>query len=160
MKMHIHRGFTIIELMITILLLGVMATLAVPSFSGILKQNRLSAQTNTILSALNYARNETINQNNNVVIAPTVAGTDWSGGWSVRLNSAAGAVLHSFEGFKNATVASDVSTIIYQPDGTTQSGAVINIDITPSKCPTGKNDVRRITISPSGQSRSSHLACA
>lgn len=158
--MKTQRGFTIIELMIAIMVLGILATVAAPSFSEILKQNRLATQVNTLLASINFARSETINQNTNVVLTPITAGTnDWADGWEVRLNSATGPVLRNFEGVKNTNLVSSVATITYRADGSIQGAANITLDLTPSDCPTGKDHMRRITIRLSGQSGSSHLNC-
>jgi len=154
--MNTHRGFTIIELMITILLLGAMLTIAVPSFASIFKQNRLAAQANTILSSLNYARGETITQNTNVIIAPIVAGTNWSAGWTTSVN---GNVLRNFEGIENASLTSSSATITYQSDGSLAATGSITLTLTPSDCPTGDSDVRVITITLSGQSTSTAAVC-
>jgi len=157
MKIYTQRGFTIIELMITILLLGVMLTLAVPSFSSIFKQNRLAAQTNALLSSLNYARGQTINQNQTVNVQPIAAGTNWSGGWKVRVN---GTDIQFFEGVENASLISSAATITYQSDGSLTAAGNITLTLTPTDCPTGDSDVRVVTITLSGQSTSATAVCA
>ncbi|QMU61946.1 MAG: prepilin-type N-terminal cleavage/methylation domain-containing protein [Gammaproteobacteria bacterium] len=158
MKNFAQRGFTILELMITVLMLGVMLTLAVPSFSAVFKQNRLAAQTNSLLSSLNYARGQTINQNQIVIVQPITAGTDWSAGWKVRVN---GVDIQFFEGVENASLISTAATITYQSDGTLTTGAnvTLTLTLTPNDCPTGSSDVRVITITLSGQSSSTTAVC-
>ena len=44
--MKLQRGFTIIELMITILVLALLATLGVPSFGQFVTNNRITTQAN------------------------------------------------------------------------------------------------------------------
>ncbi len=156
MKTNTQRGFTIIELMITVGLLGVMLTIAVPSFSSIFKQNRLASQTNSILSSLNYARGQTINQNQNVIVQPIAAGTNWSGGWKIRVN---GADIQFFEGVENASLTSSAATITYQSDGSLSAAGNITLTLTPNNCPTGNSDVRVVTITLSGQSASATAVC-
>jgi len=156
MKVYTQRGFTIIELMITVLLVAILLSIGIPSFASIFKQNRLAAQANTILSSVNYARAETINQNQNVVIAPNSAGTNWSGGWSVSVN---GTVIRSFDAIENGTLISNRTAITFQSDGTITDTANITLTIRPSDCPAGDPDLRVITINPSGLSRSSPGNC-
>lgn len=65
-------GFTLMELMATIAVLGVLTALAVPSFTSMINGNRLTAQANELLSGIQYARAEAIRNNSRV----TFCGTD------------------------------------------------------------------------------------
>ncbi|WP_263140960.1 GspH/FimT family pseudopilin [Pseudomonas sp. RIT-PI-AD] len=49
-------GFTLIELMITVSLLGIFAALAVPSFTQFINNNRTQAASNEVYGLLQYAR--------------------------------------------------------------------------------------------------------
>ena len=49
------RGFTLIELMITICVVAVVCSMAAPSFAGLMASNRISSQTNEFMSALKLA---------------------------------------------------------------------------------------------------------
>ncbi len=159
MYKQLQGGFTIMELMVAIMVLSILATIAVPSFSAILKQNRLAAQTNSIVASLNYARSETINQNTDIFITPSTSGTDWSGGWVVRVGTASGTILRNFDGFEDSTLTSSSATINYLADGSIAGTSVITLTVTPSTCNTGYNHRRVITIALSGQASSASGAC-
>ncbi|MCT8124501.1 GspH/FimT family pseudopilin [Alishewanella sp. BS5-314] len=60
-------GFTLIEVMVTVAVLAIVITVAVPSFGNLLAANRLTGQSNEILGALALARNEAIKQNQDIV---------------------------------------------------------------------------------------------
>lgn len=164
-------GFTIVELMIAVALLAILASLAAPSFTGVLRQNRLAAQSNGIIASLNYARSETIVQNNNVVVQPVSGNADWSTGWQVQVTDNAGVTtpLRFFEGLENASLvifsSPDASTnaITFGPDGTirTPNNALGDtvLRLTPDTCPSGAMNVRAITINPAGAAAVTQVAC-
>ncbi|WP_199110995.1 GspH/FimT family pseudopilin [Collimonas sp. PA-H2] len=101
-----HRlGFTLIELLITIVIASILMALAMPSFSSMLMNNRLSAQANAFVNALNYARSNALTQNVNAQVCPLGAvgsvtcGANWGAGWIVTTLPATGtgALLQSYQ---------------------------------------------------------------
>lgn len=55
--MRFFRGFTLIELMVTIAVLAVLAVIAVPSFQSLIQRNELKKGIDKILFTLNEAKN-------------------------------------------------------------------------------------------------------
>jgi prepilin-type N-terminal cleavage/methylation domain-containing protein len=55
-KVHEKTGFSLLELMIVVLILGIIATTALPSLKSGVDQSRLAAATEEIVTALEYAR--------------------------------------------------------------------------------------------------------
>jgi len=76
-----EQGFTIVELMTTVLVLSLILTLGVPSFAEIATQNRVTAQTNDFITTLNLARSEAVKRGGQVTVLRT--GANWEQGWSV-----------------------------------------------------------------------------
>jgi type IV fimbrial biogenesis protein FimT len=81
-------GFTIIELMITLAVIGVLLALAAPSFSDIILSSRLSSYANDFVASTHLARSEAIKRNARVSICVSANGTscttgNWSQGWVV-----------------------------------------------------------------------------
>ncbi len=68
-----HKGFTLIELMITVVVLGVIAALALPSFKSIIDGRRLVGAADNFYAALQFARTESIKQNNSVLFQVNTA---------------------------------------------------------------------------------------
>lgn len=85
--MKIERGFTLIELMVTLTIVGILLTVAVPSFNKMMADNRQIAQINELLGSLMYARSEAITENKAIAVCAsstqTSCSSDWSQGWIV-----------------------------------------------------------------------------
>ncbi|MFT3907234.1 MAG: GspH/FimT family pseudopilin [Steroidobacteraceae bacterium] len=72
MKIGRQNGFTLMELMITLALAGVILALAVPNMGVFIKNNRLTSAANDLLHSLQVARAEAIKrQGGNVVVCGT-----------------------------------------------------------------------------------------
>ena len=76
------RGFTLIELMVTLSVLAIVLSLAAPSFASLLASNRMSTQTNEFMVALNLARSEAVRRAQPVTLLATNA-NNYSKGWTV-----------------------------------------------------------------------------
>lgn len=79
-----QRGFTLIELLLGLILSGVLANLAVPSFKALLESQRRQSAAESLVGGVRYARTEAISRNRTVVIH--ALDDDWSRGWRVVLD--------------------------------------------------------------------------
>lgn len=90
---HKHTGFTLIELMITLAIVGILLTVGVPSLKTFMQGNQLIAASNELISALHVARSEAIKLNSRVSICESSDGTNcsttgsWKNGWIVFLDA-------------------------------------------------------------------------
>lgn len=77
------QGFTLVELITTLTIAGILVTLAVPSFSEVIKNNRLITQANDFVTALNVARSEAIRRSGRVTVCKSSdqISCSGSGGW-------------------------------------------------------------------------------
>lgn len=81
------QGFTIIELMITLVIAAILASLAAPSFKDIIQNNRMTTQYNELLASLSVARSEAIKQGEDVIALSNNGNNDWKDGWTVFIDS-------------------------------------------------------------------------
>jgi type IV fimbrial biogenesis protein FimT len=139
------RGFTLLELMITIALVAIVLGLGVPSFIDFMRNSRLAGTANDLLADLNLARTEAIKRHVPVTLcasgdplaaSPACAATDSTSfsGWIVFVDDPNAAVSTSDDG--NAVV--DTGETVLRRHATLPTGT------------TGKSDTAFITYADSG----------
>ena len=79
------KGFTLVELMVTVVVLAIVSTIGIPSLIGLVERNRTTSVANEVLGAIQFARNEAVRLNTTASIcANTDCDTaDWTSGWIV-----------------------------------------------------------------------------
>lgn len=91
-----NAAFSLVELLVTLSVLCTLLILATPSMKAMLLNNRLSASSNTLVNALNFARSTALSQSSHVMLCPlgttgsTTCGTNWGNGWIVVTQPTAG----------------------------------------------------------------------
>jgi len=151
------RGFTLIELMITVALLGILVALAMPSFSDLMRRTKIESAASNVMVSLATARNEAVKRGRNVSICSSTDGTNcsgsnnWATGWLIY--SSAGTPIKVFDALQTGiSVVGDATHVQHQvtftSSGSTTLGGAGNITI----CMTGQTS-RVVDIAVSGRAR-------
>lgn len=86
----LQRGFTLVELVVTVSLVAILISIGVPSFQNLIRNNRAIAITNDLVLAIQLARSEAVKQRREMILCRRNSagdncenGADWSAGWLV-----------------------------------------------------------------------------
>lgn len=85
--MRTNRGITLIELLIALGIAGILASVAMPAFSGAMEASRSASAEMSLLTSLTHSINRAALTGTRSVLCPSIdgiacsAGPDWSGGW-------------------------------------------------------------------------------
>ena len=74
------RGFTLIELMVTLTLGAILMVIAAPSFVTFQRNSELTSFTNSMVAAINSTRGEAMKRGRYAMLTPT-DDTNWNSGW-------------------------------------------------------------------------------
>lgn len=83
------KGFTLLELIVTLAVAAIVLSMAIPSFTSSILNNNSIALGTEFNSALQFARSEAIKRSSRVSICPSANGetclsaSDWAKGWMV-----------------------------------------------------------------------------
>lgn len=80
------RGFTLVELMVTVSIAAILLMAGVPSFVEFQRNSELTGAANSLLASINAARSEAMKRNFNAMVVPT-DGANWKNGWTVFVDS-------------------------------------------------------------------------
>jgi type IV fimbrial biogenesis protein FimT len=76
------RGFTLIELIVTLIVAGTLMSIALPSFKNFFMDAKAGSQARALLGDLQYARSEAARLNKNVVVCPSADQASCSTNWN------------------------------------------------------------------------------
>jgi len=82
MKYQKNNGFTLLEMLVTMGIVGILMTFALPGMNTFIKNNRLTTQINSLVSHLQYARSLAIKKHRQIIVCASSDGTTCSGSWN------------------------------------------------------------------------------
>lgn len=104
MRYNKQRGFSLIELMVTVAVAGVLLTLVTADYGPLLSANRLTSEVNQLLGGLSYARTESGKLSTTVTVCSSTdgascsGGTSWEDGWIIFNDQDSDAVVDAGDG--------------------------------------------------------------
>lgn len=147
------QGFTLVELMITVVVAGILLAIAVPSLTSMYEQTRVNSNVEKIHNILVFARNQAVSYGTRVNVcsfaSQTACGTSaqWQKGIRVYLTDAGGMdkELRAVEGFNTSDqVKGSTSLITFSSEGLSSGGEI-------TYCPNGKaTNSQSVKVSASG----------
>lgn len=138
-------GFTLIELMITLVVLAALIALGLPSFQSAIRSNRVTTASNELLTAFSLARSEAIRNTRGAAVCASANGTscgnDWNAGWLVWRDVNANSTLDAGE------------VVVRHTQGSSALGLTASADILAFD-PRGRlrSAQQTLAVKPSGQS--------
>jgi type IV fimbrial biogenesis protein FimT len=115
-----------VELLVTIAIATILATVAVPSFSGLIASQRAKTAASELFASFLAARSDAIARNANVTVSPLVGG--WNQGWQIL--DPANNVLESHGALTNVALIPQTGGVTFRPSGRVTTGSTSMFVIT------------------------------
>ena len=166
------QGFTLVELLVTLLVATLLLTLGVPAMRDFVLDGRIVAAANNYVAGVQLARATAIKQQRNAEICvsttwsnavPTcTGGADWTTGWVVWVDQDQDTVLDGNEVLRvgenqtGGTTLEGGASTLFQYDATGFVNAGDTVDVCDGR--TGETG-RRITVAATGRVNMSRRVC-
>lgn len=157
-------GFTLVELMVTLAIVAILASVAAPGLSNFLENGRSFRAANTVAAAARFARAEAVNMQSPVVICGRDSSSedcsdssDWRSGLIVFVDTnrngdrdANERILKTSAAFDaRDSVQSSLTRLVYTPEGRTQNMLTLTVRYCPNSATSAYN--RAVSVSASGR---------
>lgn len=148
-----HQGFTLTEILIVLVVIGILASLGAPAFNDLIKSQKIKSMATDINASLALARSEAVKRNRSVTMTPITAGA-WQDGWRIADPDNAGNYIEVHDAFKGLT-ASGPDSLIYRSSGRIQGNVAPEFDISAA----GTSAHRCVSVDLSGRPYVKDAAC-
>jgi type IV fimbrial biogenesis protein FimT len=144
------RGFTLLELMVTLAIAAILASIAAPSFNGLIENQRVRSAANDLMGSISLARSEAVTRNATVSVAQASGG--WNNGWKV---SVGGTDLRVEDALNGINLSAGLTSFSYNSSG--RATSAVSFTVAPDS---GNADrTRCVAVSLNGKPTSNKGAC-
>lgn len=168
-KCNKNKGYSLIELLVTVAILGILIAVSLPNFQDTIESNVTNSQAKMFITTLNLARSEAIKRGINVGICPSNDGADcdagsWSTGWVVFVDvngdadgatgsiDAGDVIIRVFDALgANSVLTVTTDFLEYNSRGFSATAGVQTMLLCPSTA--NSNNARSVEIGLSGRGR-------
>ncbi len=170
MSLRRYKGFTLVELMVTLAVVAILGTMALPSFQSTLRSNRIASAGNEVTGLLSLARSEGVRNKRGGGVCGSSDGSSCDGTWSAgmlawsdvngngTLDSGETVLRFVAISSDSVTVSGPAAEIAFDNRGRLVAAPSRTVTMQPVKC--GKAVLRRtLTVNAAGQINSTKAAC-
>jgi len=164
------NGFTLVEVIVTLVVVAIIIAVGIPGLSSIMANNRAIANSNDLVTALSFSRNEAVKRGMRVSTCAKSSAAqgnltcsennnDWPNGWFAFVNSdgnTAAEPLRSWPAPPGDFTIDGPAAVSFNSSGAIEGGSA-TLTIAYSHC-TGQQN-RTITISTTGHTSITKVSC-
>jgi len=140
------RGFTLVELMVTVAVLGILLGIATPSLVELIRHNRIATVSNEILGLVQYARSEAVKRAEDVDVVLANPGSEWTA--EAKETTAGNAVLRAINNSGSVNLSA-AQTLTFNYLGRLDPLSTITLGLSLTA---DSGISRKVIIEPSGRS--------
>jgi len=172
LRRHGGKGYSALELLVTVAVLAIVTSVAVPGLTTLVVRNRLATQSNALVSAFNLARSEAVTRGRPVALCPAqspytscAGAADWSDGWMLftdagttgSFDAGSDELLRVFDALDGGSrLSAGTAFVRYLPSGFLD-GAAGPFTLRAASC-TG-DSARTISLTPQGRPSTAYASC-
>ena len=108
------------ELLFVVVIIGILASLAAPSFSELIKSQRMKSMASDLNASLTLARSEAIKRNKNVMLSPATTAEHWEKGWQIAEEDTPDSYIEVHSAFAGLSPTAGPASVIYRSSGRIQ----------------------------------------